>query len=374
MSRSFTPDIKIGRFINDSHHIHFVALHDDCRIELCAMSSSIPEEYAGLFSVQSIILLPVSTLSVMYFVYGLYVLLFGTWVYMLRSRQNDNDRFNHKSNFIVMVALFVLTTMVIIDQTMVRVRDAIILFTAFRTGDYGPLNAYFISDVEKTATYVVADYILIHRCYLIWSSSKRVALPLIVASVVTNVLGLAGSIMLIIGVRDMAKESNLIIFVNGGNVTFAYNICSAVVNSALTLLTAGRIWWIHREVRAHGIHTTDTLVQSITRIILESGMLYPFFIVAALIVTNTVSINAWSFDVYPLVALSAGVAPTLIMVRAKLGKNVESLQNMVSDIHFMSQPEVGDAATARSRAQVHSIALEFERESEERAERQKEAV
>ncbi|ESK84258.1 hypothetical protein Moror_3797 [Moniliophthora roreri MCA 2997] len=103
-------------------------------------------------------------------------------------------------------------------------------------------------------------------------------------------------------------------------------------------------------------------------------MLYPFFIVAALIVTNTVSINAWSFDVYPLVALSAGIAPTLIMVRAKLGKNVESLQNMVSDIHFMSQPEVGDAATARSRAQVHSIALEFERESEERAERQKEAV
>ncbi|ESK83289.1 hypothetical protein Moror_15042 [Moniliophthora roreri MCA 2997] len=142
------------------------------------MSSSIPEEYAGLFSVQSIILLPVSTLSVMYFVYGLYVLLFGTWVYMLRSRQNDNDRFNHKSNFIVMVALFVLTTMVIIDQTMVRVRDAIILFTAFRTGDYGPLNAYFISDVEKTATYsfgllsnvllnVVADYILVHSPLLL---------------------------------------------------------------------------------------------------------------------------------------------------------------------------------------------------------------
>ncbi|EEB93418.1 hypothetical protein MPER_07926, partial [Moniliophthora perniciosa FA553] len=167
---------------------------------------------------------------------------------MLEGRQHDNDRFNHKSNSIVMVALFVLTTTVVIDQTMVRVRDAIILFTAFRTGDYGPLVTYFTSDAEKTATYsfgllsnillnIVADYILIHRCYLIWSSSKRVALPLIIASVITNVLGLVGSIMLSIGVSNMTTKSSFILFVNGGNVTFAYNICSAVVNSVLTFLT-----------------------------------------------------------------------------------------------------------------------------------------
>ena len=46
------------------------------------------------------------------------------------------------------------------------------------------------------------------------------------------------------------------------------------------------------------------------------------------------------------------------MVRAKLGKNIENMQDIVSDIHFTSQPAlrgIGGTSVAGSQAQVYSI-------------------
>ncbi|EEB93818.1 hypothetical protein MPER_07482, partial [Moniliophthora perniciosa FA553] len=110
----------------------------------------------------------------------------------------------------------------------------------------------------------------IHRCYVIWSSRKRVILPLIAAAVLTNIFGVAGAIMLTISVSDPSMSLNRLYFI-GNNVNFAHSVASLVVNFTLTLLTAGRIWWIHRQVRALGVSASDTLVQSVSKIILESG-------------------------------------------------------------------------------------------------------
>ncbi|KAK7020691.1 hypothetical protein VNI00_017633 [Paramarasmius palmivorus] len=73
-----------------------------------------------------------------------------------------------------------------------------------------------------------------------------------------------------------------------------------------------------------------------------------------LIIVNTISTEKYPVDLFPLVTLSAGIAPTLIMVRAKLGKNVESLQEAVSNIRFTSQPVqrgLGGTSTTQSWAQ-----------------------
>ncbi|KAK7018647.1 hypothetical protein VNI00_018358 [Paramarasmius palmivorus] len=78
----------------------------------------------------------------------------------------------------------------------------------------------------------------------------------------------------------------------------------------------------------------------------------------ALITTNALPSDKYTFDPFPLAALSAGIAPTLIMVRAKLGQNVESLQEAVSDIRFTSQPArqgFGGISTTRSQVQVVSV-------------------
>ncbi|KAI3596584.1 hypothetical protein WG66_003387 [Moniliophthora roreri] len=319
------------------------------------MSSEIPEEIAGLLTVDRSIIYPTSTLSVMYFIYGFYVLLFGTYVYMMRGRQQDNEHLNHNLYPLLTVVLFVLSTVFVAAKTMDEVRRSIFLFTTLQTGDYEPLLNYLTIDVTRTVAVgllnivaalinqssIAAELMLIHRCYIIWGSKKRVAVLLLIASILINAQT--------VGIKDRNDESTIVLLKNALTAGFVYNIVSAVINSVLTLLTAGRIWWIHRElIRTHGIYTNDTLASSVSRIILESGVLYPVFDIVGLIATNTTTMHAMPFDFWPPMVLVAGIAPTLISVRAKLGKNVESLQTQISDIHFSSRPAPREDVSALS--------------------------
>ncbi|ESK93528.1 hypothetical protein Moror_1642 [Moniliophthora roreri MCA 2997] len=356
------------------------------------MSSEIPEEFAGLLTVDRSIIYPISNLSALYFIYGFYVLLFGICVYMMRGRQQDNEHLNHNLYLSLTVVLFVLSTVFVAAKTVEEVRRSIFLFTTLQTGDYEPLLNYLTIDVTKTVIFallnivavlmnIAAELMLIHRCYLIWGSKKRVAVPLLTASILINAVGLVSAIAQTIGIKDPDDESTIVLFNDGATAGFVYNIVSVVINSVLTLLTAGRIWWIHRQVvRIHGMHINDTLISSVSRIILESGVLYPAFAIVSLITTNTTTMHAMPFDFWAPMVLIAGVAPTLILVRAKLGKNVKSLQIQISDIHFSSRPAPRGDDSVLSRTQVYStgnpymMAAEFQGEgSEQRFVDEKEA-
>uniref|UniRef100_A0A0W0GEP0 Uncharacterized protein n=1 Tax=Moniliophthora roreri TaxID=221103 RepID=A0A0W0GEP0_MONRR len=330
--------------------------------------SSPDEQLASLFSVKQVIL-PISSLSAMYLAYGFYIVLFGTCVYLMRSRQKA-ENLNPNQYLSSITLLFALATIFVVSYTIASVRDTIYWFEALRTGNYKPLISYLTQNTAKTVVYtikhlvsillnIVADIILIHRCFLIWSRSKRVAVPLIILSAVINgarilsnlefplvdclhtpALGLICTILMIVGISDTHKRSNHTLYSAGNTGSVAYTISSVITNFAITLLTAGRIWWIHRQlqVRARGVYASDTIVQSISRIILESGIIYPVASIANLILANASPTSELPpFDFWPLVSLSAGIAPTLIMVRAGFGKNIENLQDMVSDIHFASR-------------------------------------
>ncbi|KAI3608467.1 hypothetical protein WG66_000915 [Moniliophthora roreri] len=288
------------------------------------------DDVTSIFSVQYTVISSIATLSAMYFVYGLYVLLFGAAVYLMRSRQQCDERLNWNLYLSLTVILFVFSTVYVVIETVSLVRDSIICFTAVKTRDYEPLVDYWAHDNYKTASAITAEAMLIHRCYLIWDSRERVALPLVVASVLTNIIGVVNVILILVDINS--ESSNLDFYNVGKAVGVVYGTTSVIVNSVLTLLTAGRIWWIHRQVRAHGVHTSDKLMHSVSRIILESGLLYPAMSMINLITFYTATIDDLPLDFGPLVTLSAGIAPTLIMVRARLGKSVESLQDKVSDI------------------------------------------
>uniref|UniRef100_A0A0W0G636 Uncharacterized protein n=1 Tax=Moniliophthora roreri TaxID=221103 RepID=A0A0W0G636_MONRR len=328
--------------------------------------SSLEEALAPYLSVQMTIVGQISSLSAMYFFYGFYVLLFCACVYMMLQRQPDDDHPNRGLYLSLTVILFMFSTVFVVVYTIDLVHGSIVSFTAVKTREYEPLLDFLTHDVERTTLFclellfyafvnIAAEFMLIHRCYLIWGSNKRVALPLIVASVLTNAVGIASTIASIVGYRDTTVESNQMLYDIGIAINGGGQIANAVVNSIVTLLTAGRIWWTYRQVRAHGIYTSDTLVHSVSRIILESGSLYPIMSIASLIVQNVVPVMVFPFDLFPLVVLSAGISPTLVIVRAKLGKNVESLQEQVSDIHFISRPAPQAGTTASSQSQVHSI-------------------
>ncbi|ESK84182.1 hypothetical protein Moror_16985 [Moniliophthora roreri MCA 2997] len=356
------------------------------------MPSPTPEELATLLSARLVIVWPITSLSITYFVYGFYVLLFGTCVYMMRGHQHGNERLDWNLYLSLTVALFVFSTAFVVVYTTDMIYVSITLFTALKTQEYEPLVDLIAHSIEQTIApffegllsvllNITAECMLIHRCYLIWGSKRRIAIPLIVASVLTNVLGVIGTALYSFGLSDRTNHSKLTLYDIGKTITAAYETASPAINSILTLLTAGRILWIHRQVRVHNVHTTsDKLIRSVSRIIVESGSLYPIFSIVALITANTATIDAIPFDFSPLVILSAGISPTLIMVRAKLGKNVESLQDQISGIRFTSRPAPREGTTTVSQAQVYPLgnlnmaAVELEGGSERQMINGKESV
>ncbi|EEB95936.1 hypothetical protein MPER_05015, partial [Moniliophthora perniciosa FA553] len=135
------------------------------------------------------------------------------------------------------------------DTTIILICDSIAAFMTVKTRDPEPLAYHFTYDVMTKVVYsfkfflpvflnIATDCMLIHRCYVIWSSEKRVAIPLIIASVVANALGLVSAVMMTIGINDQTIHSNEILYNTGDHLAFAYLISSAIVNSILTLLTS----------------------------------------------------------------------------------------------------------------------------------------
>ncbi|THU99234.1 hypothetical protein K435DRAFT_659406 [Dendrothele bispora CBS 962.96] len=319
------------------------------------MASPIPEDLAFYLSLELTVVYPIATLSAMFFVYGIYVLLFGTYLYMIlggRGQRLSGTTAAFKLYLGLTSALFILSTVFAAGYAVIYVNDSVMFFNTVKSGDYQAVIRYLDPGENlKRSFIVIPDLSQIHRCYTIWDSDKRIGIPLATASIAMNALGLTTNIKHFIGLKKMRGQ----LYHLGDNSNFVYYVGSVSTNVILTLLTgmfesfyvsvtlftrslrtyshyvlyvliAGRIWWIHRRVSIHGVHASDRLVHSVCRIILESGMLYPIFQIANAIENSAGDPSTIPFDFLPVAALMAGVAPTLIMVRAKLGKNVESLQ------------------------------------------------
>ncbi|KAF9256850.1 hypothetical protein L218DRAFT_965956 [Marasmius fiardii PR-910] len=286
------------------------------------MSTANSSEYASLLEVGQVVIFPVVTVLVMSIIYGFYIALFSLCIYLLRQ-----GNMRHQTPYVwSTVTLFVIASAMVAAETTYELQKSIVAFTSAKTRDILPLLSYLTHDKLKTIIVVlililpilaniIADFILIHRCYVAWGSAKRILVPLVLTSCAVNVVYSAGAIMYIFGMRDEAIESNLYWFKQGLFVQALGLIMSASFNSVLTLLTAGRIWWITRcAIRSSRTHVLTTM----NKIILESGMLYPLVTILHLAVTNAYPAYQIPFDTFPPVVLAAGIAPTLIIVRIRL--------------------------------------------------------
>ncbi|KAF9259789.1 hypothetical protein L218DRAFT_633526 [Marasmius fiardii PR-910] len=152
--------------------------------------------------------------------------------------------------------------------------------------------------------------------------------------------------MIIIGARDTRIASSRVLFEDGQTITAVGLIMSALFHLVFTLLTAGRIWWISRTVqRSKAGWSLNQKHRTVIRIILESGILYPLVMIVHLSITN--GFHQVPFDTLPLTVLAAGIAPTLIIVRARLGmspvNDIPSCSAMsfkIPDSTSQSAPEV----------------------------------
>ncbi|KAL0575613.1 hypothetical protein V5O48_006360 [Marasmius crinis-equi] len=298
----------------------------------------------------------------MYFIYGLYVLIFSLCMRALLRRKEFQELKNRNLFLIWTVTLFTIVTVSNVIVTWSLVRQAIIDFVATRTQEYMELLDYLHHDKFKTAhtsvtttlavlINLVAESMLasvfIHRCYIIWNFKRRIAYPLAFMSVALNVFGLIISAISMTGLSNTSDPRKKALFVRSTTILNGYRLASLGLNFLITLLTAGRIWVISRQARALMGREIDRRYKTIIAILLESGIMYPLATLLWVIlefVVDPESKGIVPIDTSVDITQFAGIAPTLVIVRAAYGRTIDNVDQAISTLRF------GEGeATSRSR-------------------------
>ncbi|KAF7357987.1 Zn(2)-C6 fungal-type domain-containing protein [Mycena venus] len=220
----------------------------------------------------------VSTLWVSTFLYGIYLVLFCRCMYIFyRGKQQI-------TLLVTAIIMFVLST------------TSVIIFLLQGASAYGTLRL----DLEQLQTAgaivyvtnnIIADGLLIYRCYVIWNTVYIVVAPLILL-IATMILGYSIQLKL-------------------------FFILSLTMNLFVPALVAGRLWWVVRRIRGPNGAATRRKGRNAIIIILESGLIYS--IVVSIHMAFFHYSNPMDEVVYAALGQVVGMVPTLIIVRVGLG-------------------------------------------------------
>ncbi|KAJ6594683.1 hypothetical protein B0H19DRAFT_1096449 [Mycena capillaripes] len=220
----------------------------------------------------------VSTLWVSTFLYGIYLVLFCRCMYIFYCGKNQITL------LITAILMFVLST------------TTVIIFLLQGASGYGSLGL----DIEKlevagavvyVTNNIIADGLLIYRCYVIWNTIWITVVPIILL-IATMILGYSIQLPL-------------------------FFILSLSMNLFVPTLVAGRLWWVVRRLRGPGGAVTRRKGRNAIIIILESGLIYSIFV--------SIHMGFFHFQnpldtvIYAALGQIVGIVPTLIIVRVGLG-------------------------------------------------------
>ncbi|KAK7039035.1 hypothetical protein VNI00_010427 [Paramarasmius palmivorus] len=198
----------------------------------------------------------------------------------------------------------------------------------------------------------IADIILLYRCYVVWGSAKRAltGVLLLVLST-TNVFGLVAHVLVFVSRGKQRWDLSA----KTGSIIMAYNMANAANTIIMTLLIAGRLWWITRDAREFMGHKVDRRYKRIVSTLIESGFLYSAVLIVNSCLTLTSSNLGYRISLNSLVRLMVGIAPTLIFLRTSLASTDNAVPNsrMLSTLRFGDPP-----AAVSSEGHVRSVALQ----------------
>ncbi|KAL0061263.1 hypothetical protein AAF712_011921 [Marasmius tenuissimus] len=325
-----------------------------------------------LASVQRIIVEPIISMSIQFIAYGFYVLLFGMCI---RTLLRKEPGFTRKLFLWWSIVLFILATISARCELYRFIAKTVLEFQAVKMrSDETKLDEFYTRDLTRNITdgfffalfiltNIVTDSILMYRCYIIWGSRKRVIVLPLFAVVTFSVVGFTGVIMYGIGNKDQAVPSNLDLVVRGDMLEMIYMIASASVNALLTLLTAGRIWWITKEARTLMGRSVSKKYQTVVdcrcHYVLESGLLYPVFAMLHIALTETSDLVYVPVNFLPTVVQMGAIAPTLIIVRASLGESVESVHSVKFTTMRFQQGQSANTPSDQTRTATTPSKLEM---------------
>ncbi|KAJ7108050.1 hypothetical protein C8R43DRAFT_962964 [Mycena crocata] len=180
------------------------------------------------------------------------------------------------------------------------------------------LNLRILGLVASFLGFVLADAVMVWRCWIVWGRSWVVIVFPILAAVAATVcagLGLAGQIA-VVSIQNSTATARLVPLVHFSTPFLSLSL-------AVTLYTTGLIAWRIIQVQRyakkqkHNIKTVDGNLFPVLEILVESSALYSLslFVFVVLLAMKSPNQN------YPqnIHVQIAGIAPTLLIFRITIG-------------------------------------------------------
>ncbi|KAJ7813979.1 hypothetical protein B0H13DRAFT_2382011 [Mycena leptocephala] len=260
------------------------------------------------------------------FLYGAYAILFGFYLYILRTRGAANRRFLT----VATISLFILCTAHCAFVLASVIFDNMALATAIYSPSGGePLSGHSVewnraANAVYVTSNVLADSIFLFRCYAIWNFRRKI---MIFPAFLIFGVAATGYTEIFLSFRDPSLSSSA--GTSRESFIFFQSIGASIVATLVLMgLSGGRIWWLSRVARpVVGKQVTDKYC-TVLSLILESGALYLAGAIAFLVVAQC--IGARFTTAGAILGQLVGIAPTLIAVRVGLGHSVENVDSFVA--------------------------------------------
>ncbi|KAE9384820.1 hypothetical protein BT96DRAFT_1007691 [Gymnopus androsaceus JB14] len=277
---------------------------------------------------------------------GIYTVLFGLYTYLQIQQQARICYYQ-----VSLLLLYLLATASLVIAILAKNQYDLYEYIAQFTGDFDGLvaNAHFTSFenliVATVAIYVaaiiIADCLLLYRCYIVWGSSKLVIAGPVFITVVNAVTAFIAAILGKKGSGRLLSSTGITensTIEDAGTLEFIFLCVNLLTNLMLTGLIAGRIWWIsHATNRFLSSSSNDKRINGIVAMVLESGLLYPVTLIICIILLD---IAHSEVQTQSLLTMVVGIASTLIMVRADLGISIENASNGTNGTDYPSDLEM----------------------------------
>ncbi|KAA1477765.1 hypothetical protein DENSPDRAFT_622136 [Dentipellis sp. KUC8613] len=256
--------------------------------------------------------------------WGIFTSLVGYCLYHVAQRASKGTL--HRSHYITTAAVILLYCIATAHMSM-ALRRLIIGFIHSSHGGDPDSMSYFADigvslnkakDLLYITSMIIADSVVVWRCYSIWSHNRLVLVLPVCLVIGTTVSGYAS-----IGQYFLVNPSPTV-SVAWGTSMFAISLTTNVL---VTLLSAGRIWYLSTWVYNDQPSSTSAKYRAIMLLIIESGAViaaaklteFTLFRVAP---GDGVGGNNALYIIFEMMPQINGIMPTIIIVVVNAGKTL----------------------------------------------------
>ncbi|TFK37114.1 hypothetical protein BDQ12DRAFT_685818 [Crucibulum laeve] len=235
--------------------------------------------------------------------YGIHIVLFTICIYILIK----NRKSTHPAILVAVVIMFALSTADIAITFRAMIEDLPKIITLQLDQLDNILRRIYPKNPIFVANNLVADILLLHRCCMVWKHQKYVIIFASVLLFADSVWGWVG-----VGTRVVKLQE---VFAP----VYLWSVFG--INISMTLVTAGRIYWVARKGRSIIGQRSMRIYNTAIAILIETGALYSCCILIYLLFPKN---SPWKIVSVTVVMRTVSIMPTLMIVQAALTRRTSA--------------------------------------------------